>query len=322
MELAYADENVDLSRARAKFQQGTELEQAGNFAAALQVYRDVGQVRMTPQVRFHIAGCEEKLGRLAAALGGFELALEGAENVGPEFQREVEQRIEDLRARVPKLVIQRGSGAEAATIELDTVRLGANSIGVEVPLDPGPHSILAKAPGHKRYLATLEVVEKQVKSVTIVLEEIVSEPEMEPEPTPERSTVVTPAQMSRRSRVVPYVIGGVGAAALLNAGVFYLLHRGKDSDLQNLCGTDHDCTNANPRPLVGDEVSRARDLNDKSQLYTTVSTISAVTGILAVGVASVWVITEPREPKPMAAWVVKPSAPGAELGGFSVLSTF
>jgi hypothetical protein len=319
--LAWADDNTDLSRARAKFQQGTELEQAGNFASALQVYRDVGQVRMTPQVRFHIAVCEENLGRLVAALGGFELALEGAESVGPEFQSELQQRIDALRPRIPKLVIERGAGAEAATIELDSVRLGANSIGVEVPLDPGPHSILARAPGHKQYLSTIEVTEQQTKKITVVLEELVREPDVD-SPQPASPVPVAPPPGSPRSRLVPYVVGGVGAAALLNAGVFYLMHRSKDSELQNLCGSDHDCTNAYPRPLVGDEVSRSRDLNDKSHLYTTVSGVSAIAGLLALGVAGVWVITAPKEPKSITAWVIQPSAPGAELGGMSVASAF
>ena len=72
---ALAQDADELKRARAQFQQATELEQAGNWAAALQRFREVGQVRMTPQVRFHIAVCEENLGRLVTALGGYELAL-------------------------------------------------------------------------------------------------------------------------------------------------------------------------------------------------------------------------------------------------------
>ncbi len=167
---AYAGDNTELSKARAKFQRATELEEAGNYADALQLFRDVGQVRMTPQVQFHIAACEEKLGRLVAALGGYELALKGATGVGPEFQTETENRANAVRARIPKLVIERGEGAAAATIELDGVSLGASSIGVEVPLDPGPHAIQARALGYKQYASTIEVREGQVEKVTIALE--------------------------------------------------------------------------------------------------------------------------------------------------------
>jgi hypothetical protein len=275
---------------------------------------------MTPQVRFHIASCEEKLGRLVAALGGFELAVEGAEGVGPEFQKELEERIVDLRARVPKLVIERGKGAQAAVIELDGVKLGASSIGAEVPLDPGPHSIVAKALGRKDYLVTIEVGEQQIKKLTVELDEIPKEPEVAAEPRRTAPLVVAPA--ARQSRIVPYVLGGIGAAAIVNAGVFYLLSQGKDSNLQDLCGSDHNCNNANPKPLVGEEVAQAGEIYDRLRLYTAVSGVSAVVGIAALGVAGAWVIVEPKHPRPVAAWRIQPTAPGAELGGLSVVSAF
>ncbi len=166
-----APDKEELSKARARFQQATELEQAGNWAAALQQFREVGQVRMTPQVRYHIALCEEKLGKLVAALGGFELALSEAESLGPDFHKEVEDKTNALRERIPKLVIERGEGAEAATIELDGVALGASSIGIEVPLDPGPHQIAARSSGYEAYTETVEVPEKETKRVTVSLEQ-------------------------------------------------------------------------------------------------------------------------------------------------------
>src|SRR5690349_18792163 len=131
---------ADLQRARTQFQHGIELEQAGNWSEAIQQFRDVGVVRMTPQVRFHIAYCEEGLGRLVTALGGYELALAQADQVGPDFKNEVQNAITVLRARIPKLLIQRGTGADAALVQLDGVDIGASSVGVEVPLDPGPHT--------------------------------------------------------------------------------------------------------------------------------------------------------------------------------------
>ncbi|MDQ2647624.1 MAG: hypothetical protein M3020_27760, partial [Myxococcota bacterium] len=87
------DESASLVKARALFQRGLELEQAGNYSAAVQAFREVGQVRMTPQVRYHIALCEERLGRLVAALGGYELALAEADAVNPDFKNEVESNV-------------------------------------------------------------------------------------------------------------------------------------------------------------------------------------------------------------------------------------
>jgi hypothetical protein len=332
--LARAANAGDLSRARAKFQEATALEEAGKYADALEVFRAVGQVRMTPQVRFHIATCEEKLGRLVAALGGYELALKDGANVGPEFQQETENRASAVRARIAKLIIQRGEGARAATIELDGVSLGVSSIGVEVPLDPGSHTIQARAPGFKGYDSSFEVQEGQIVNRTVVLEATSdkaspvsaskgSAPTAEEE-NPEAASVDTGsvAPAPSKSRVVPYAVGGFGAAAILNAGVFYLLWHGKNSDLESLCGADHNCTNATPRPLVGDEVARSKNLSSTMHAYSAVSQISAVAGVVALGVAGGLIVFEPKQPKAMAAWSIQPVAPGAQLGGLSVIRAF
>jgi hypothetical protein len=328
LSIAGAAEKDELSQARAKFQQATEMEQAGNFANALQVFREVGQVRMTPQVRFHIASCEEKLGKLVAALGGYELALSEAESLGPEFQREVEARASALRSRIPKLVIERGEGAKATTIELDGVSLGASSIGVEVPLDPGPHAIQAKAPGHKQFSSTVEIAEGEVKRITVELEPLASEAaETEPgEPAP-----VGPAPGPRHTLVLPIGIGAVAASAAgwITTGVLYVLQRNKESELQALCGKDTDCMNSIPRPLTREEGAKARSLNDKMHSYNNAVIIGAVTsGVLTVtGGAMIaldlLVLSKPKaNPQTNTAWSVVPSAPGAELGGMSLVKNF
>jgi len=314
------NESDDLSKARAKFMRATELEQAGNYASALQALREVAQVRMTPNIRYHIALCEEKLGKLVAALGGYELALGEAESLGPEFQKEVEARANDLRARIPKIVIERGTGAQAADIELDGVSLGASSIGVEVPLDPGPHDVTAKAPGYQTYTTTIEVAESKVEKVSVKLEKLAS---TEPSRSGQSGTSpIAVTEPSKPNRLVPYVIGGVGAAALLNSGLFYILQRGKDSELLSLCGSDRNCQNADPRPLTKTEQDKAVSLNNKMRTYATVTQVSLVAGIVAVGTAGVLILTEPKAAKPKTAWFFAPEAPGADVGGLSFRGSF
>src|SRR6478752_4081373 len=210
---ALAQDASELKKARAQFQQATELEQAGNWTAALQAFREVGQVRMTPQVRFHIAVCEENLGRLVAALGGYELALADAERVNPDFKAEVEENIRNLRGRIPKLVIERGDGASAAAIELDGVALGDSSVGVEVPLDPGPHAVTAKAPNRQPFEANVSLKEQETTKLEITLEEVPTQAPVVGVVTP------PPAAEKPPSKVVPFVIGGVGIASLIGSGV-------------------------------------------------------------------------------------------------------
>ena len=311
---AAAPDKEELSRARARFQQATELEQAGNWAAALQQFREVGQVRMTPQVRYHIALCEEKLGKLVAALGGFELALSEAESLGPDFRKEVEDKTNALRERIPKLVIERGEGAEAATIELDGIALGASSIGIEVPLDPGPHQIAGRASGYEAYTETIEVPEKETKRVTVSLSKIAEDTNAGPSggnTGPTGSTGPTP----RPSRVVPYAIGIGGGALLLSSGVFFLMRQSQINTLDSLCGGKSCPANVN--------VEEVNSHRGKLSTYDALMKITAIGGVAAVGVAVGLIVLEPKPPKPATAgfWI-NPAAPGANVGGVSLAAAF
>lgn len=275
---AFAQDAAELKKARLQFQQATELERAGNWTAALQAFREVGQVRMTPQVRFHIAVCEENLGRLVAALGGYELASADADKVGPDFKGEVEEKVTKLRARIPKLVIERGEGASAAAIELDGVAVGDSSIGVEVPLDPGPHAVTAKAPNRKPFESTVTLKEEETTRLELKLEEI-----------PQEQLAITggaaPAPDKPPSKVVPFVIGGVGVAALIGSGVLFGLRQSTLAELEDACEGSR-C----PKSIE----SRYDDL----KFYHYGSFVTLGVGVAAVGTAGALLLFQRKKQEP------------------------
>jgi hypothetical protein len=299
---ASAQDKKELSKARALFQRAIELEQAGNYTQALEQFRDVGQVRMTPQVRFHIASCEEKLGRLVTALGGYELALVDAETVGEDFKNEVDAAVTRLRASIPKLVIQRGAGAEAAEIQLDGVALGASSVGVPVPLDPGPHSINAKAPGSLPFAQTVTIAENEQKSVDV---------ELTPEPQPATagamasSTQTVDLNPKPHPRLVPYVIGGVGVASLIGSGVLFALRQSALSDLENKCGPERKSCPSSARGEV-----------DNLKLYNTAAQVALGVGVVGVGTAVTLILLQKKQnaAPATAGFVLTPNAANALLG--------
>ena len=57
-----------IKRAREQFGQALSLQTGGDWAGALALLKEVAAVKPTPQVRFNIALCEERLGRLVAAI--------------------------------------------------------------------------------------------------------------------------------------------------------------------------------------------------------------------------------------------------------------
>ncbi|HEY3234022.1 MAG TPA: PEGA domain-containing protein [Polyangiaceae bacterium] len=318
---AFADdtqEKKELSQARAQFQQGIELEQAGNWANALQLFRQVGQVRMTPQVQYHIARCEEELGRLVTALGGYKLALEEAETVGANFKSEVEGRLDQLQARIPKLVIQRGSGAEAATIELDGVPLGASRIGIENEVDPGPHQVTAKSPGYKTFAQTVTVAEEGKQTLKVALEKL-------PEDAASGGGGGGGGPMDQGGRerpnyMVPILLGSAGGALLITGGVLFALRANKLSSLDKLCPGQ----NCNPLNVPGREADkqRALDLRDSAETMQLLGWVTLGVGVAAIGTGAVFFYLESKKGKGKEAsktaslhrLELAGSAPGADAG--------
>jgi hypothetical protein len=297
----------ELSRARAKFQQATELEQAGNFTAAIELFREVGQVRMTPQVRYHIAHCEEKLGRLLAALGGYELAASDAQKVDKSFEKEVLARAEDLRTRIPKLVIRRGEGAAAARIELDGVALGSSSVGTELKVDPGPHQVTARASGYEPFSTTVELAERDTKTVEVTLTS--SEP-AKAAATPRAEPRDPGVKEEAPSKTFPLVLGGLGIASLGASGAFFLMKRSAIDDLDGQCDANRNCPPS------------SQDTYDKAKRYDLISMVTLGVGVVAVGISVTMLLTQKSDKTAeTSALQLVPSAPDAHAG-MSVIHAF
>lgn len=284
-----------LKRAREQFGQALALQTAGDWTGALTLLKEVAAVKSTPQVRFNMALCEEKLGRLVAALGDYELAAADARaEKADQVAEEVEGRLESLRQRIPKITVRRGSGAEAAAIALDGVSLGDQVVGTPMPTDPGPHTIEAQAPGFRPFRKSLRLAEQQSETVEIVLE---------PEPPPPAGVVsrVDGGPAAGRSPVYGYVIGGIGIASLGASGIFFGLRAAKISDLDKVC-PNRTCPSS----------AQQSDI-DAGKLYTTVANVTLAVGVAAVAGGLVLVLTSGQSREPSVA--LAPAAGGAQLLG-------
>lgn len=307
-------QNVDpVVQARANFQRALELEQARDYAGALKLFRQVGQVKLTPQVRYHIAACEENLGKMVAALGGYELALKHGQGMPPGFLSEVQQSIDYLKQRIPTVIVSRGEGAEAATIELDGVQLGSKSIGVEIPLDPGPHVLRATAPGYRDFEDTVTVSEGAREEISI---ELVPLPKAEQPPAPPPKT--EPEALSVKGYgPLPFIVGGSGLVVAAVGGVLLGVSQGQASEALRLCDGSSDCSNADP-----DDWADARSLYDSARTTEAIGWVGVGVGVAAVAVGTVLYVMDPgrkseqaRARRAAQAGVrVVPAAPGASAG--------
>src|SRR3970040_1770575 len=65
---------------QARFDAGLRAESEGDCRGALEAYDDVARVRSTPDVRLHIAACEDAIGDLVRAVASYRRALAEAQD--------------------------------------------------------------------------------------------------------------------------------------------------------------------------------------------------------------------------------------------------
>lgn len=275
-----AQSEPDLARARELYNQGLTQVAAGDWPGALATFQEVAKIKMTPQVRFHIARSKEKLGRLNEALGGYRLAEHEATQLGDKGQElldEVQKAREALEARVPKLVIVRGEGAEAARISLDGVALGEAQIGSEISADPGPHVVSVTLPDGRRFSRTVELEEGKTQELELdapaaEVDGAGAAAEPEPRPEPDRAPAA-PGDDSGGS-ALPWIAGGVGVASLAAAAIFYKLKSDAEDELEQGC-LGRTC----PDTL--------EDTQSRGESYATLSGVALGVGVVGVGTAIV-----------------------------------
>ncbi|MEJ7732156.1 MAG: hypothetical protein WKG00_23475 [Polyangiaceae bacterium] len=320
---AGAQTKQELDKARTLFREAVALSAANDWSGALSKFKEVAQVRMTAQVAFNIAECEEHLGKLLAALGNYRLASSeaAAPNANaPEVAKQVDARISALEARIPKMTIARGEGAETATIELDGVELGSAQIGSPIPVDPGPHTVLGKVNGREGARETVTLAESETKDVSVT---IASAPLPKEQPVAPTQPDVLPPPEIPGSKVPGIVVTGLGVASLGAGVVFLILRQGTLDDLDELCGGDESCPPS------------AKSKADDGKLFTGLAEATIAAGVVGVAVGVVLLATSGKKTATATATGVlapgrqaKPSlrfvgaAPGATAGGASLVGSF
>jgi hypothetical protein len=305
-----------LAKARSQFQQALALETAGDWGGALSLFQDVAAVKITPQVRFHIGLCQENLGKLVAANGEYQLAAAAADDSNAtEVKAQVVARLDALRARIPKIVIKRGTGGDYATVSLDGVVLGAALIGKEMTVDPGPHTVEGRAPGFNLFMNSFNIGEKETKTIEVTL------PRKSPgvatagaSPAPGGAAASgemdeAPTDTTKRGKnYAPYIVGGIGVASLAASGIFFILRASAISDLDSECPSRSICS------------AHADDLYNQGKTYNTLASITLAAGL--VGVSAGVVLFLVNKPTSTSGATAVQVAIEPSLGGAALRATF
>ena len=136
----------DAAAAEALFDQGQQAKKAGDYGTACAKFAESERLDRAAGTLLNLADCEERLSALAQAWQHWREAV-ALFPPGDDRLPIPRRRLSALEPRVPHLTLTLAPGAPAgAVVVRDGVALGPASLGVPLPLNPGAHVLIVKAP--------------------------------------------------------------------------------------------------------------------------------------------------------------------------------
>ena len=262
----------DPAIAREQLKVGYTLAQEGKCEEAVPHLTE--SLRLDPKAitLINLADCEEKLGRFTDAMGHWVDARARAQAEGQRpIEEEATARVTALEPRLARLTIVLSHAAPPdAVVERDGVALGAPSLGIPLPVDPGAHAIVVKAKGRPDAVIQLTLAEGEAKRVEV---DAGAGSGATPAPTPAPPPRVE--EPSGRS-LSPLVFIGFGVAATGAAvgAITGAMALGAGSDAKSTC-RDLRCPNQDAL----DDVEAGRTLGTVSTVAFVAAGVGAAVGV-------------------------------------------
>ena len=216
-----AETDRERATARRLASAGAKAYSAGDYDRAVDRLRRAEKLVHSPVHLLYIARAQRELGQLVSAQENFlKVTREDLDSNDPrpwrDAQRDARKELAKLEPRVPTVTIEvKGRGADEATVVIDGEDTPAELIGVAQPIDPGEHKVLVKAPGRRSKTVKFSIGEGETKAVTLKLRKFKASDSGDDSDAGEDGA-------SDGNSVVPYVAIGLGGAALIAGGVFFL----------------------------------------------------------------------------------------------------
>lgn len=311
--------------AEALFREGRALIKQGKLEAGCEKLDASEKLESSVGTLLNLGDCKEKLGKTASAWAAFRKAEAMAKRDGNDRKRQGEaaKRAQKLESQLSNLIIQVGN-TNGISLRLDGEALDTGVHNTPIPVDPGAHTVIAEAPGHKPFKTEVSIGKggkRYVVIPTLEKEPVAVTPPaaaapVVPPPTATRPSVVVdtpppePVYITRTStwsgtRKVAVGVGVLGAAAV-GAGIYFGT---RADDLQ--AESDAIC----PTTTCGDP--EGLRLNDEAQDNALRANILFIAGGAAVATATVmWFVGGPDEERVIAPAVGNGTYGAAFVGRF------
>jgi hypothetical protein len=265
-------------RADELFEEGRALLAQGdqNAAAACEKFNEA--IKLDPEApgtMLNLGLCNEKLDKYKTALYWFRKAQARASETGlPDYEAAAKQHTVDLAGKVATIKIAfAGTPPEGTKVKIDGQEVApADFLSAEV--DPGPHTLVAGAPGHLIFTHEFNVMGRGGDTINVELVE-------------GDNSVVVDRGAGRRKIAIATAIGG--GALMITSGVISWIARGR---YQKCAENGMLLADLSKCPDMTDPTGYANDQKDLALYW---GTGLFVTGAIAVSAAAVLYFTAPEK---------------------------
>jgi hypothetical protein len=305
--VASAQDAQAVAAAETLFQAGKGLMAQSKFDEACPKFAESYRLNPLPGTSLNLANCYKQSGKTASAWAQFrEASFQARKNNQADREAAATQEAAALEPNLSKLQIN-AEQTPGLLIRRDNQEVGAGMLGTAVPVDPGPHTIEATAPGYSVW-STSVVVGKLKDSKTITIPLLLKNPDAD------KVGGAAPAGPNKSLRTASYVVGGVGVVGLVVGGVFGGLAASGKSKLKTECPN-----NACPAGAAADDLASTKGKATISTIGIAVGGAALATGVVLFIVSGKSESKDDAKPMPAAAFV---PVFGPQGGGFSFNGSF
>jgi hypothetical protein len=268
--------------AQALFEKGRAAMQRGEWAQACPQLAESLRLEPTLGTLLNLALCHESEGRLATAYVEYtDATAKAVRERDAEREAIARERALALSDRIPRLTIESPSPSPAGLwVSLDGVRLGTETLGVPLPIDPGPHS-LSYGATHRVTQSRTFVATAGAGSLSLELAELASAPPTRPLAR-RPSSSFSPLESPRR--MLAAACWG-SAAAALGFGAYAGMQAGAEWHERNRHCPGGTCDDA------------AAGHGADARRFALISNVSFGFGLAAAGLgAYLWLTGKPEAP--------------------------
>jgi serine/threonine-protein kinase len=242
---------TDVAAAQGLFDNARTLMKAGQYAQACPKLEESQRLDHSASTEFQLADCYEHVGRAASAWALFlQVASESRAKGNADAERIAHDRAGKLAPKLAHLTVTVPAATRVGGLQVkrDDEVVGDGQWATPVPVDAGPHTVTATAPGYATWTKTVSVADGDAPTVDVPALAVASgptggptvvappvSPDLAPgaplgsEPAPSDS----PHRMNRRT--LGLIVGGVGVATTVVGAVFGVVALSDNSDSKSNC---------------------------------------------------------------------------------------